>query len=102
MASRNIDQLIEELKVFNNDSIQGIKNDLLLHLLLSSGDHSLVSDDDQEIDTDVVQTELQNSLPEDELTGANKEQAIDTTIMPQKWNICRPMTHCRLVVVRRQ
>jgi hypothetical protein len=90
MASRNIDQFIEELKVFNNDNIQGIKNDLLLHPLLSSGDHSLVSDDDQELATGIVQTKVQNSSPEDELASSNKKQAIDTTIMPAKVEYLSP------------
>uniref|UniRef100_A0A2S2PT22 Uncharacterized protein n=1 Tax=Schizaphis graminum TaxID=13262 RepID=A0A2S2PT22_SCHGA len=81
--SRNIDQFIEDLRSFNNKNVRAIQNDLLLPPLLSSGDRSLVSDDDDnEIFMGIMQTELKSSSPKNYLAGANKDQSIKTPVVP--------------------
>jgi hypothetical protein len=71
--SRNIEQSIEELRSFNNENVRAIQNDLPLRPLVSSGDRSKVSDDDNAISTGIVQTES----PEDDLIGTSKEEEIE-------------------------
>jgi hypothetical protein len=84
--SRNIDKFIEELRLFNNENVRAIQNDLLLRPLTSSEDRSLVSDDvddDNEISTGIVQMKLKGSSPEDNLAGASKDQEITTSVVPE-------------------
>jgi hypothetical protein len=63
MVSKNIyiDKFIKEHWAFNNENVQGLMNDLLLHPL-SSGDDSIVSGCEQAIDTYIAPAKVEDTF----------------------------------------
>jgi len=66
MSSKNIDidEFIEELRAFNNENVQGLMSDLLLHPL-SSGNDSIASGEERAIDMAIVPAKVEDAFTSD-------------------------------------